>query len=893
MSNCKDCIFCMEPSHYAESGENLGGPICGMGKGPLFIPTYSPGQNNALRDARAKSCESYNTGDRESGLDPASVEKLNGVIVMTPDPMALSTGASGETAALVRSCLQCRFYIPPETMVEHGLWNVGACAARGILLRKSSVVSTARRCSSRSVGPRDDTSLSRMQLVPEYTMSTIGELIMAADFAREARVTFSEPSTYMSDAPVTDDERAAGIRAWRSVKDENEQHEIMLPIFDPDFFSEEERAAIPRTGDDEHPEQYVDHMGLVYKTAVLWMALDETPALWGAAGTGKGHPVNTGILTPRGWTTVGELKVGDYVVGSNGKPTKVTGIFPRGVLPVNRVTMTDGSSVLVDDDHLWQTWTAKQEVNWRTGEKRVNPKGSVLSTRELRDRGLIGTSGYKFRIPLVDPVEFSPVTLSLDTYVLGVMLANGSLTTNEALFSTNDLAVVEEIEARGYKVAERTPTPTRRWKVYDVWSHIKDLGLKGVKSRDKFIPDEYMRGSVLDRRDLLAALLDCDGSVNEDGRHTRYHSTSDLLAHQVRELVQSLGGTASVVRSDRDGLFTVNISVPFNPFLTKRKRGRWDRTQHLQPTRKIKSIESAGEAEVICIQVEAEDRLYVTEDYIVTHNTEFFRHMAWLMCLPFRRISITGSTEVDDLAGKMHYDPARGTYFEYGRIPTAWGKPGVICLDEPNVGQPDVWQFIRPLTDNSKQLVLDMNKGERISRHDYAFLGMAMNPAWDVRNSGTSTIADADGSRLMHIFVDLPNEAVERRIIEAAVKLDGWEIGRDALDMIIGIAGDLRRMSSEETIPITWGIRPQLKVARALKWFSPTDAYRLATADYLEPRHQELILDVVRSHARSSGMSSPRRRSTSTTVPTRERDAPSLGGPVYTTTTARPFRYTS
>ena len=892
MSNCKDCIFYMEPSHYAESGESLGGPICGMGKGPLFMPTYNPGQNNALRDARAESCESYNTGDRESRVDPASIEKLNGVITMVPDPMALDRiDTTGEAAVLVRSCLQCRFYIPPETMVEHGLWNIGACAARGILLRRSSVVSTARRCPGRSIGPRDETSLSRMQLVPEYTMSTIGELTMAADFAREARATFSEPSTYMSDAPVTDDERAAGIRAWRNVKDENEQHEIMLPIFDPDFFSEEERAAIPRTGDDEHPEQYVDHMGLVYKTAVLWMALDETPALWGAAGTGKGHPLSTSVLTPEGWRKVGELVVGDEVIGSNGKATKVTGIFPRGVLPVNKVTMTDGSSVVVDDDHLWQTWTAKQEVNWRTGEKRINPKGSVLSTRELVARGLkhnVNGAGYKFRIPMVEPVEYEPVDLPLDPYALGVLLANGSLTSGKSMFSTNDLDVVNEVRNRGIEVFEATPTPTLRWRMPSTWAAMKELELAGEKSRGKFIPEVYLRGSVQQRRDLLAALLDCDGSCN--GGHTRYHTMSQALADGVRELVQSLGGTASVQYSSRDDEMTVNIAMPVNPFRTTRKAEAWDSVSHRAPSRRIKSIEPVGTEDVRCITVEAEDHLYVTEDYIVTHNTEFFRHMAWLMCLPFHRISVTGSTEVDDLAGKMHYDPAKGTYFEYGRVPTAWGKPGVICLDEPNVGQPDVWQFIRPLTDNSKQLVLDMNKGERLPRHDYAFLGMAMNPAWDVRNSGTSTIADADGSRLMHIFVDLPSEAVERRIIEAAVKLDGWEIGGDALDMVIGIAGDLRRMSSEETIPITWGIRPQLKVARALKWFGPTDAYRLATADYLEPQHQELILDVVRSHARSSGMSSPRRRSTSTTVRTRERDdAHPLARPVHTTTTARPI----
>ena len=891
MPNCKDCIFYMEPSHYAESGENLGGPICGMGKGPLFMPTYNPGQNNALRDARAESCESYNTGDRESRVDPASIEKLNGVITMVPDPMALDRIDTTGSRELVRSCLQCRFYIPPETMVEHGLWNMGACAARGILLRRSTVVSTARCCPSRSIGPRDETSLSRMQLVPEYTMSTIGELTMAADFAREARATFSEPSTYMSDAPVTDDERAAGIRAWRNVKDENEQHEIMLPIFDPDFFSEEERAAIPRTGDDEHPEQYVDHMGLVYKTAVLWMALDETPALWGAAGTGKASPVSTPVLTPAGWRKIGDIQIGDEVIGQNGKATKVTGVFPQGVIPVNRVTMTDGSWVLVGDDHLWQTWTAKQEVNWRTGEKRINQKGSVLSTKELLKRGLKQANGYKFRIPMVEPVEYEPVDLPLDPYVLGVLLANGSLTSGEAIYSSNNWQLREEIVRRGLYVSERTPTPTRRWKVGGVWQALKSLGLAGERSRGKFIPEVYLRGSVQQRRDLLAALLDCDGSCN--GGHTRYHTMSQALATGVRELVQSLGGIASINLSSRDGERTVNIAMPVNPFVNATdKRLAWDSVEHRQPVRKIMSIEPEGVAEQVCILVEADDHLYVTQDYIVTHNTEFFRHMAWLMCLPFHRISVTGSTEVDDLAGKMHYDPAKGTYFEYGRIPTAWGKPGVICLDEPNVGQPDVWQFIRPLTDNSKQLVLDMNKGERLPRHDYAFLGMAMNPAWDVRNSGTSTIADADGSRLMHIFVDLPSEAVERRIIEAAVKLDGWEIGGDALDMVIGIAGDLRRMSSEETIPITWGIRPQLKVARALKWFGPTDAYRLATADYLEPQHQELILDVVRSHARSSGMSSPRRRSTSATV---RLGLDIDGGPVYTTTTttARPIRYTS
>ena len=70
-------------------------------------------------------------------------------------------------------------------------------------------------------------------------------------------------------------------------------------------------------------------------------------------GAGKGSPLDEPVLTPRGWVTMGDLYVGDQVVGSDGKPTEVTGVFDRGTLPVYRVTFRDGSSVRVDGDHLW------------------------------------------------------------------------------------------------------------------------------------------------------------------------------------------------------------------------------------------------------------------------------------------------------------------------------------------------------------------------------------------------------------------------------------------------------------------------------------------------------------------------------------------------------------
>ncbi|WKW85538.1 AAA-ATPase [Rhodococcus phage Reynauld] len=230
-------------------------------------------------------------------------------------------------------------------------------------------------------------------------------------------------------------------------------------------------------------------------------------------------------------------------------------------------------------------------------------------------------------------------------------------------------------------------------------------------------------------------------------------------------------------------------------------------------------------------------------------KTEFFRHIAWAMGLPFERYSITASTDVDDLAGKMLLENHE-TVFQYGRLATAWQRPGVIVIDEPNVGPPEVWQFLRPLTDNSKQLVLDMNKGERVERHPHAFLGMAFNPSYDMRNAGTHEIADADGSRLMHIFVPPPTADVEREILRQACALDGYDIKEETLTAIIGIGADLRGLAEQDAFPIQWGLRQQIKVARSSRWFSLPRCYRLAAGDLFERVYCDKIKAAVLSHVK-------------------------------------------
>lgn len=231
-----------------------------------------------------------------------------------------------------------------------------------------------------------------------------------------------------------------------------------------------------------------------------------------------------------------------------------------------------------------------------------------------------------------------------------------------------------------------------------------------------------------------------------------------------------------------------------------------------------------------------------------TGKTEFFRYMAWLMQLPFYRFSITGSTELDDLAGKMQYTEGVGTHFQKGRLVKAWESPCVMVVDEPNAGPPDVWQFLRPMTDNSKQLVLDQSDGERSTRDDDCFLGMAMNPAWDLLNVGTNMLGDADANRLMHIYIELPDPELEREIIKKRCAHDDYELPTDKLDLVMKIAKDIRALADDGTLQITWAIRPQLKVARALRWFDIRTAYRMASGDYLEPAQQAALMDIVNTH---------------------------------------------
>lgn len=276
----------------------------------------------------------------------------------------------------------------------------------------------------------------------------------------------------------------------------------------------------------------------------------------------KAQPVDTVIDTPSGPRRFGDLAVGDYVFGSNGLPTMVVDVIKHGVIDAYRVLLNDGSSTICNGDHLWTVQTRKQQYG--SGDS------MVMSTEEMFARGPIKhKSHYEFFLPEQPAVVFSDSQdLPMDPYLMGVII--------------------------------------------------------GEKSYDKFIPDMYMRSSIEERIELIRGIMDSDGSINMDAPHrARFTTTSEQLADQLVSLVRSVGGyaarRATSVRDGRRDSFTVALTTPFNPFHMPRKAKRYSGSRKW--FRAVASIEPMAPAEMMCITVAAEDGLYLTNDYIVTHNS--------------------------------------------------------------------------------------------------------------------------------------------------------------------------------------------------------------------------------------------------------------------------------
>jgi phosphate starvation-inducible protein PhoH and related proteins len=361
---------------------------------------------------------------------------------------------------------------------------------------------------------------------------------------------------------------------------------------------------------------------------------------------GRAQPVDTPVLTPDGFRPIGSLAVGDLVVGADGTPTPVLGVYPQGRKPVYRVTTQDGASTVACGEHLWFVTTPS--------DRRHGKPGRVVRTDEMIGK-LRSHHNRRFELPVVGAVAFPSRPVPIDPYALGLLLGDGCITTRTTpSFTTADAEMVDEL-AKALATVGVTP---QRKSNYDyvlqrtgvgrgatpnpLTVALRDLDLAGTKSTTKFVPDLYLHNDGSVRLAVLQGLLDTDGGpVQQANRSCRiqYSTCSSRLRDDVVFLVRSLGGVAYVRTRiaagrpaggtaerpvfHRSDAYAIDIRLPAGvaPFRLARKAQRYAEIGGGRPMRFVDAIEPAGEADCVCIAVGAADSLYVTSDFIVTHNT--------------------------------------------------------------------------------------------------------------------------------------------------------------------------------------------------------------------------------------------------------------------------------
>lgn len=335
-----------------------------------------------------------------------------------------------------------------------------------------------------------------------------------------------------------------------------------------------------------------------------------------------------------GWKRIDELIVGDKVASIDGEDSFVTGVFPQGEKPLFEVSFQDGRSVLAGLDHQW-------EVMYRDWDS-----ARVVTTNKLIE--MLGCKRYQNRlsIPLFDGDCGVERDYPLHPWLVGALLGDGCLSAKKGgvHFSTKDSELRDRFNSLlpiGYQLSYTSGVDYRvagagNGKVCEIRKKLIALGMYGLLSYEKSVPKVYLEGSRLTRLEVLKGLMDTDGWVEKTGA-TVFCSASKQLAEDVAYLVRSLGGKARVTEKPNKhaGAFNVYIQHkhPKEIFSLERKalRAKEANSHAGKPAElrlTLKDINYVRDDEAYCISVSHNRALYITESFIVTHNTALMLNLA-------------------------------------------------------------------------------------------------------------------------------------------------------------------------------------------------------------------------------------------------------------------------
>lgn len=330
------------------------------------------------------------------------------------------------------------------------------------------------------------------------------------------------------------------------------------------------------------------------------------------AGDGP-QPLTAKVLTPSGWKLMGDLKVGDKICGTGNTIQNVVGVYPKGYKQLYKIHFANGQIVECCEDHLWTIKTHYGKT------KTVRLKDMI--GKEVFDS--CGNSVHSFYTPKTS-VEFYKKDVPVDPYLVGLLIGDGSLSKKgsiELSLALDQEYVLDDIilpEGITYSVTKDFEKHYMRVKFKRVENegltmhdYIDQIGLLNTNSFTKFIPNDYLFNDVDSRLRLLKGLEETDGHINNRGL-LEYSTVSEELKDNIIELLNGLGKFTYSYKLERkkDSSYTEGFIYRIHEL-----KGYKHGTQ-------IRKIQKTDElVPMQCIKVSNEDHLYITNDYIVTHNT--------------------------------------------------------------------------------------------------------------------------------------------------------------------------------------------------------------------------------------------------------------------------------
>ena len=321
---------------------------------------------------------------------------------------------------------------------------------------------------------------------------------------------------------------------------------------------------------------------------------------------GKAQPLDSLILTPNGYVRMGDLKIGDVICDTEGGTQTIESIFPQGILDTYKITFSDNSVVECNDEHLW-------DVYYQRKGKKI--KATLTLSEILKDKN-------KYYFPIVNKVYFNEKELPISPFLLGLIIINGDFKCkNKIRINTIKKELIDHLLDNHIKFnvvhLEGNDSYVVDIKDTNLINNLKKLNIMGLERNEIFIPDCYIYNSEKNRTEFLRGLFTLNGYLDKYKR-VFLGVKSYKFIEGYTQIIKSFGGYVKYNTYYEDRIMTIskynNIWAFFDCKIPY-KRKRYNKLN------KIKNIEVIEPKEMQCIRVSNPNRQYITNDFVVTHNT--------------------------------------------------------------------------------------------------------------------------------------------------------------------------------------------------------------------------------------------------------------------------------